>query len=438
VLSEYAVPTPAIKAALRQSANDAIKTWHEAGHEPESLRGTAYHHPERDRTFRSLPSFDRACQELAANSLVTTRYGPDASPRLVLQFIYLLGPLIAENDFDTAFQRLWTNFIRELRNSTWLFSGVSDLRHFDADPLFLSTPTIEGVSIQGRSDDLLFRLGFNQLTWDDMMRDWSGFGASSYIILVQHRRPKTGDNLVLSSDGTAWPRAERLIHALRLLAPGDVAMSGMWLARAAHFDVGAGAGMTKTGWSLPGAPGASTYQLTPSIVDQLPRTYRQLKYLAENSFKSAPGNLDLALRSFMATYDRWPFAADSQVIDAVTALEAMLGTESEITFRLSLRVAGLLGATPSETEEIFGQMKRFYDARSKLVHGGALRRKHRDTLKEVHLLRDYTRRILLAFVRLGSSRSPRYDRAFFVDHLDLALLDDTARRTLQRSLRLAS
>jgi Apea-like HEPN len=126
------------------------------------------------------------------------------------------------------------------------------------------------------------------------------------------------------------------------------------------------------------------------------------------------------------------------LVDAMVALEALLGTETEIAFRLSFRVAGVLGKNPQQREEIFRSTKLFYDIRSRLVHGGTLKPKHRTALRNVDELRGYVRRLLRSFVRLGSSRRPRYDRRFFAEYLDFTLQDDSARHKLQRNLGLAA
>ena len=143
------------------------------------------------------------------------------------------------------------------------------------------------------SEQELFRLGFDRTVRDAMVRDWMGLGASSYVILVQHRRSKEPDNIVFCGDGTGWPKAERLLKALRLLAPGDVSMGGMWRARAARFDVGCRPGLRMTGWSLPAPPGGSEYELTTGVLGQLPTVYGQLLHLDTHGLGQAPGNLDL-------------------------------------------------------------------------------------------------------------------------------------------------
>jgi hypothetical protein len=426
---------PKAKLALRQWANDARQAWESGGRRFDTLRGTALFDPDKDSIFTALPSFDLACDELSRLKYLRERYGDDSPTRLALQFLYQLADRYSAS--VDPFDNLWNDFREELRKTTWLYVGVSNLRYFRAEELG-RLPAVDGVSIRPRSEQELFRLGFDRTVRDAMVRDWMGLGASSYVILAQHRRSKEPDNIVLCGDSTGWPKAERLLKALRLLAPGDVSMGGMWLARAARFDVGCGPGLSMTGWSLPAPPGGSEYELTTGVLDQLPTVYRQLLHLDTHGFGQAPGNLDLALRSFMATYDRWPFSSDSQLVDAMVALEALLGTETEIAFRLSFRVAGVLGKNPQQREEIFRSTKLFYDIRSRLVHGGTLKPKHRTALRNVDELRGYVRRLLRSFVRLGSSRRPRYDRRFFAEYLDFTLQDDSARHKLQRNLGLAA
>ena len=97
----------------------------------------------------------------------------------------------------------------------------------------------------------------------------------------------------------------------------------MWLTRAGRFNVGIG-GNAQVGFTIPTI--GSTYTLTESIASRVPKMYSDLQHLEEHGYGGAPGNLALALRSFMATYDRWPSGGDSRVLDAITAIEAVLGS----------------------------------------------------------------------------------------------------------------
>jgi hypothetical protein len=112
-----------------------------------------------------------------------------------------------------------------------------------------------------------------------------------------------------------------------------------------------------------------------------------------------------------------------------------LGTESEITFRLAFRVAGMLGRTAAEWVAVFKDMKRFYDVRSKTVHGAELKGWRPGVLARADDARELVRRLLVAFVRLAASSSPtRYTKTFFNEDVDAVLQDEQARRRMLRDL----
>jgi hypothetical protein len=115
----------------------------------------------------------------------------------------------------------------------------------------------------------------------------------------------------------------------------------------------------------------------------------------------------------MATYDRWPSHPESQLLDAITALEAVLGTEAELSFRLAFRVSGLLAATDDERARLLKLIKGFYDTRSRVVHGGALKQKHKQHLGMIDDLRSLVRRLLRSFVAFGASPPNGYCQRLF-------------------------
>jgi hypothetical protein len=119
-------------------------------------------------------------------------------------------------------------------------------------------------------------------------------------MLVEDRLEKSPDNFVLSSNPTLFCKAQRAFSALRLLAPGDIGIGRMWVGRAARFNVGLG-GKDIVGHSVPSF--GSEFQLTESIAAAVPAMYDALRRLETQGYVGAPGNLDLALRSFRATYD---------------------------------------------------------------------------------------------------------------------------------------
>jgi hypothetical protein len=77
----------------------------------------------------------------------------------------------------------------------------------------------------------------------------------------------------------------------------------------------------------------------------------------------------IALSRFTSTTDRQN--PTDRLIDATIGLENLLlqGISDELSFRLALRGAWLLGDTQSTRQVEFAQLKKAYDARSRVVHG---------------------------------------------------------------------
>jgi len=77
--------------------------------------------------------------------------------------------------------------------------------------------------------------------------------------------------------------------------------------------------------------------------------------------------IDVALRRFHSSYHG---RFEDRIIDQMIAFESLyLGHDSELKYRLALRVAFLLGKDNEEREDIFSNMRKAYDLRSDIVHG---------------------------------------------------------------------
>ena len=436
--------------ALRAAVEAAVAAVRAAGLPVTSFRGIALHDSRRDGVFTALDAFERAVAAISIEPLVDTRFGPKEGHRLVLQFIYeyfnrVADPVVA---VDVAiFDAVWDAFTRELADPDWTYRGVANMRHFaahepsavtslfSADPEHIDLP--DGVTIRRRQiTDLA--LGFDRLI-TELADDWreSGFGHSSFAMVVEQKIPKTPKSVVAVTAPDLWLKVQRAIGALRLVAPGDIGIGSMWIVRSAQFQVGPGIG-GRVGFSIPDvgfqfAPYVWRPELSPAVRD----VYSDLRWLEVNGYDKAPGNLDLALRSFMSTYDRWPRAPDSQLLDSITALEAILGSGTEITFKLAFRLASLLAKDDAERGALLYDIKGFYDTRSALVHGGRLKEKHQARLARVDELRSLVRRVLRALVRFAVRGAGTYTKEFLQAHLDAALVDATEREKLRRALGLA-
>ena len=136
----------------------------------------------------------------------------------------------------------------------------------------------------------------------------------------------------------------------------------------------------------------------------------------------------------MATCDRWPSTQDWQLLYSITSQKTLHGTETEITFKLAFWVATLLASTDEERSRLLKLMKNFYDTRSKLIHGAELKEKHRRCLEQGDDLRSIIRPLLRSFVAFAVNPPETYNKAFFNEHLDAALVNATELESLRAAL----
>jgi len=402
---------------------------------PDALRGIALYNSRNDRQLIALEAFPDLVEALADMPVVTSLLGRQEATRIALQLIYEYFRAVHEPRVDeTAMNDTWANFCAELEKPNWITRGVANLRNFTCELVTLDLG--DGVSIRGRDCDELQSLGFAPQVLEYVSSDWRGFGASSLIIVAESEHPKNATepgNLIYMDTAAVWTKAVRAIGALRLLAAGDVSFGQMWVGRAARFNFGIG-GVQSTGVNIPAL--GTPYVWTDEVRAKYPPLYDELATLERAGYDKAPGNLDLALRAFMATYDRWPPGSDSRLLDSVTALEAVLGSGTEIAFKLAFRVAALLAKNDEERTLLVNTVKGFYDTRSALVHGGRLKEKHQQRLAAVDELRSIVRRLLRAFVGSAAKAGHNYDKAFFKKHLDAALVSSAQRENLRQALEL--
>lgn len=420
------MPEIAAKNAVRTLVEEAIAT----GLPLHRLRGVALLDQSRDAPLVALTSFNVAAQAITAIPNFVERFGEGAASRVALQFVYqYFKCLDSVRHVEATFDALWVDFTAELANANWLTRGVANLRNFvsDSHPLDLG----DGITIRGRSDTDLALLGFDAGIWERIVEDWHTPGPSSFVIVTEHSTAKRPDNLLLVGSSSVWEKAMRAIGALRLADAGAISIGPMWVVRAARFNVGLG-GLLSTGVSIPAY--GSQYGWTEAARQAFPSIYQALKTLESGGYGGSPGNLAVALRAFMATYDRYPALADSQLLDSITALEALMGGETEISFKLSFRVAGILAAGDAERSRLLRLVKDFYDTRSRLVHGDELSEKRQKLLQRVDELRAIVRALLRSFVAFAVAPRDGYGKAFWKEQLDVTLVDATARERLRTAL----
>lgn len=318
--------------------------------------------------------------------------------------------------------------VEELR---WTARGVANLRNFNADNNLLDL--FDGITIRVRSRSDLSSLGFDEWVWERIAEDRHGFGSGSFVLVAEDYSLKQPTNPMMADADAVSVKSRRAIQALRLAAAGSITMGPMWVTRPARFDVGI-EGLVWVGDSI-SAPG-TPFIWTEQVERDYPGIYNALVTLEKDGYGTSPGNLAIALNKFGTTYDSWRTGQDSQILDCCTALEALLGNETEIAFRLSFRVACLLGTSDDHRRHLFKLMKRFYDLRSRIVHGGKLDRKQEIMLGRGGELQSLVRQLLRAFVGYAAAPNRHYSKEFW-NELELALASSTERERLRTLLGLS-
>jgi len=106
--------------------------------------------------------------------------------------------------------------------------------------------------------------------------------------------------------------------------------------------------------------------------------------------------LDIALSRFDDGYER--VKPEDKIIDYMIALEALyLQGESsgELAYRFAHRMAVLLAAKKEERQQLFSQIKKSYELRSKIVHGA----KYKLSPQDVWFVEDKLRLSIKVFLR---------------------------------------
>jgi hypothetical protein len=106
--------------------------------------------------------------------------------------------------------------------------------------------------------------------------------------------------------------------------------------------------------------------ITPSMQQNITSIWKGIKTLGNTS------RLKLALKRWDSVSER--FDQFDKFIDYWIALESLFSiSNSEISYRVSLRIAAMVGDTPEERVQLFKDMKASYRLRSQIVHGDNLK-----------------------------------------------------------------
>lgn len=262
---------------------------------------------------------------------------------------------------------------------------------------------------------LLCKVLFNKEGWLNFVEGDDG--------IVAHRKVNLESEY---EDVFSW------VEALRLFKPGVFRIGGLWSMAAGSYNndvivVPHSLMHPENGTEIYDRVREVGYKLESDEVPFLSAFREKLK----NPLKAAIQDPRFAVG---LNYFKFSFNSKGQwyqFIDLVVCLEALFsgpGDAGELTRTLALRVASLLGVDADERRRIFGELKTFYAARSKVLHGVPLKEKQLKELDQLPRLREVTRKGLLAALALGTDVG--FGSEYFAA-LDEILLDDDRRREFQ-------
>jgi Apea-like HEPN len=246
--------------------------------------------------------------------------------------------------------------------------------HFSGELLVL----IAGVTITAQT--LQLEPGLEIVPFSTALRDelWSiaGWGSTAVQPLQAHdffdiayaiSATVDGERLGGWNWGTAQRKAECARLALLLGGATTASFGVSWLRVSEPFAsylrrLGAHSGLARR----PVSPLASRRtSLTPEQTAELPDIYALLASSPEH------GSFALALRRLESSAER--LSREDRLIDYWIAFEALFApdTKTELRFRASLRIARYLGSDAEKRRAIAAGLRKAYDWRSHVVHGGA-------------------------------------------------------------------
>jgi hypothetical protein len=307
-------------------------------------------------------------------------------------------------------------------------------------PLYQFAFDAEGFVVNGDVQILPVREPIGELNFDSVLRAHLGICEPDKVIAQHSQLPSayfTEDRLEAANllDGADMLAkcvvpVREFLQVLRLFAPGHL--------HAGETFVLVSMPPKKT-WATVASVRASDMAVDYSSLRENLRTYtlRSAEMPAFREFRQAISPILQKLESYpAAAFALSLYATDdgerNNFSAAVTALEALLTKSEEtegLTYRLSMRLANLLGHSPEARKSSFAEMKKVYGIRSKIVHGSPISTKPTsrplDVLPDI---RETLRRVLLSVLALfGSGVRP----GDLPDRIDESALDDALRLQIQ-------
>ena len=296
--------------------------------------------------------------------------------------------------FDEAvFNNLYEEFEISFTSTKMKYISIAPLKNFECETQDLDLGNnLKIRQITEKEFIMLQRLAFNRV---------NSFSISSlsihdivnikYVIVIEHEAN-------VNTYGGEGKSIEMLTSALRINKAGlfhyDIVLVKPKFWRPMGGIVILGRPETKMLFG-------NTYTLNVQEVNAFKEFWSSFKIFNFSTYKF----LDIAIKRLNDTYDR--SKAEDKIIDSFVALEAMFLTgseKSELSYRLSVRIATFLGNSSEDKNHIFSDIRKAYKTRSEIVHGDSAVNQN-DIAEISPKIEEYTRRSLKRFLELLSSKS---------------------------------
>lgn len=178
-------------------------------------------------------------------------------------------------------------------------------------------------------------------------------------------------------------------------------------------------------WGIPEVEYREKIKLDSSEHEDFKKFFEECnKYL----LKTTMNNLDKFIKNaiYCLSKVRKEVLPYDRLIFLTIILESLVGSDTEMTYRISHRCAVLIGKDGVERGKIFDMSKNYYSNRSKLVHGSGLT----ISTSELLNLTELARVMILKFISL-SVNNVANTKKDLVAQLDKAVVDDQLRDELK-------
>ncbi|MCZ6863627.1 MAG: HEPN domain-containing protein [Alphaproteobacteria bacterium] len=291
----------------------------------------------------------------------------------------LVGSMYSEDgrfEFDDdRFQREWGLIYHYLSAETFDYVTIAPLPHFAAQfPVDIS-PNIVIDRLTGEEVTRCVQVGILgpitpsfELIQEDLAVGLRCTEAVEKVVGKADSVSETG-SFGRRGPADAITIVDDVLTALRLFKQGDVQCAGevsgvkAWLLSAGHsYRIRAWRPLI-----------FSNYELRDVEVEELQKMWSDL----------TAGTLDkrailvMALRRFNMAFERRQL--DDRIVDLMIAAESLFlhdvgapGERGELRFRLALRAAKFVESPQYDPRQVFSLMRKAYDVRSQVVHGGSI------------------------------------------------------------------